>query len=149
VDVEQKPTPLTAAELQVQRLEAMKLAQTKASQESAEKAFDPGRTFVEKTIDRLQSMKASSRKEAMPGKPSVYQSSPGRIQVRGVWKGVKLTEMQVKALDKLVTRAPNLRKSDIVRIALNRFLGLANCPTEAEWETRIGDLLDKIKKENR
>lgn len=144
-----KPKPLTAAELQIQRLEALKLAQTRASQESAEKAFDPGRTFVEKTIDRLQSLKSSSRKEPLPGKPSVFQETPGRILSKGVWRGVKFSEMQIKALDKITAREPNLRKSDIVRIALNRFLGLPQAPGEAEWEERIGELLERIKKEGR
>jgi hypothetical protein len=143
-----KEKPLTDAERQVRRLESMRLAQDRATQESAEKAFDPGRTFVEKTIDRLQSLKAS-RKEALPGKPSVFQAAPGPIRVRGQWKSFKLTEMQVKALEKLSSREPVLRKSDVVRIALNRLLGLPNTPLEGEWEARIADVLDKIRKEIR
>ncbi len=147
--MDEKSKPLTDAERQVQRLESLRLAQAKASQESAEKAFDPGRTFVEKTIRRLESMKASSRKEALPGKPSLFRSDPGRIHVRGAWKSFKLTDMQVKALDKLSAREPGLRKSDVVRIALNRFLGLPQSALEDEWEARVADLVEKIKKENR
>lgn len=148
--MDEKPKPPTVAQLQMQKLESLRLAQTKASQESAEKAFDPGRTFVEKTIDRLQSMKdTSSRKQALPGKPSVYQSAPGRIHVKGVWKGVKLTDMQVKALDKITARESGLRKSDIIRIALNRFLGLTQGSMEEAWESRIAELIEKMKKDGR
>ncbi len=155
--MEGKTKATTEAERQIQRLANLRALEAKKAQENAEKAFDPKRTLVEKTIERLQNMKAQGEKnqreekqavqEAVPGKPALLQVQPGSLRVKGAWKSVKLTEMQITALDRLCAKEPSLHKSDVLRIALNRLLGLPASPLEAEWEQRISKVLDAMKKE--
>ncbi|HET9868885.1 MAG TPA: hypothetical protein VFR02_00090 [bacterium] len=127
--------PMTEAEKQIRRLEALRAKREEDSKQSAEKAFLPPRTGVERTIEKLKAMKARSASPA----------GSKRAKIEGRQKNAKLSNLQLTVLEQLLARDKRLRGSRIIRIALSRLLELDLSPEEVELETRIGELLRQMK----
>jgi hypothetical protein len=127
--------PLTEAEKQIRRLEALRQVKEENTTESAQKAYLPPKTPVEKMTEKLIAMRAASGK------------TPGarRIKIDGKQKSSKLRFLQIRILEELYTEDKRLRGSVVTRIALNRFLNLDNTAEENELEARINEILRQHK----
>ena len=130
---------LTEAEKQIQKLEALRMQKEKESKTSAEKIYYPERTQAERSMDRLQTMRKQADKKT---------GSSRRAKVEGKQKSSKLTYIQLKALEQLAAKDERLKGSQVVRIALNRMLGLENSAEENELESRIQEILRQIKSQS-
>jgi hypothetical protein len=128
--------PLTEAEKQIRRLEALRMQNEKISKGSAEKAYFPSRTQASKMEDQLRAM----RDEA--GKPA---GARRRTKIEGKQKSSKLTFLQIRVLQQIMEQDKRLRGSVVTRIALNRFLGLDNTADENDFEARINEILRQFK----
>ena len=128
--------PLTEAEKQIRRLEALRRQGEQASKDSVEKAYFPPKTMAAKTEEKLRAMRSLAEKPA---------GSKRRPKIEGKQKSSKLTFTQIQVLERLMTQDKRLRGSVITRIALNRFLGLDNTMEENELETRINEILRQFK----
>jgi FtsZ-interacting cell division protein YlmF len=111
----------------------------KESKTSAEKIYYPERTQAERSMDRLQAMRKQADKKT---------GSSRRAKVEGKQKSSKLTFIQLKALEQLAVKDERLKGSQVVRIALNRMLGLENSAEENELESRIQEILRQIKSQS-
>ena len=131
--------PLTEAEKQIQRLEALRLKMQESAKASPEKIVFPPKTAVERTLESLRSFK--SRAETAPA------SNPHH-RIEGKQKSAKLTHQQLRALEALSSKDIRLNGSRIIRIALNQMLGLEQTAEEAELATRIQEILKKLKSES-
>lgn len=126
---------LTEAEKQIQRLEQLRLQKEKESKQSAEKTFFPQKTHVERTTDRLTAMKKKAAQA--PGQK--------RPRFEGKRKSAKLTLLQLKALEEIHARDPQLASSQLMRIALNHLLEIENSAEENEIEAKALDVLRRLK----
>ncbi len=68
-----------------------------------------------------------------------------RAKIEGKQKSSKLTFVQIKVLEQLMSADKRLRGSVITRIALNRLLGLENTPEETDLEARLSEILRQYK----
>lgn len=125
---------MTEAEKQIRRLEALRQDKEAVSRESADRTFNPHKTQAERTEDRLRAL----RKRAS-------QPVGRKSKIEGKQKSAKLTYIQIRALEQLLTQDKRLRGSVVTRIALNRFLGLENTQEENDLESRITELLRQLK----
>ncbi|MGH7739814.1 MAG: hypothetical protein ACREL1_06670 [bacterium] len=130
--------PLTEAEKQILRLEALRAKREDEATVSSEKAFMPPRTVVEQTIEKLQAMKTQSRQPANQVKK--------RKKIEGKQKSAKIPNLQLRVLDQLLTKDKRLKGSQVIRIAVSRLLELGLTAEELELETRIGEILRAMKK---
>ena len=126
---------LTQAEKQIQRLEQLRLHKEQDSKNTAEKVFFNKKTEVERTTDRLMAMK----------KKADQSPSKKRTQFEGKRKSAKLTLLQLKALEELQNRDPLLSPSQLMRIALNRFLEIENSADENAMESKVREILQQLK----
>lgn len=126
---------LTEAEKQIQRLEQLRLRKEQESKDSAEKAFFHQKTQVERTTDRLTAMKEKAAQR--PGTK--------RVKFEGKRKSAKLTLLQLKALEEIQARDPQLAPSQLMRIALNHLLEIENNADENELEAKALDILRQLK----
>jgi hypothetical protein len=127
---------LTEAERQIQKLEGLRGKREEVSNTFVDKTLYPGKTAVEKTIERLKALKAESRTRF---------KAKARVKIAGSRKSVKLSHLQLKVLNQLLTQDPRLNGSRVVRIALNRFLGLDQAGEETEIETLAHEVLRRLK----
>ncbi len=127
--------PLTEAEKQIRRLEALRQVREETTKESAEKAYFPAKTQAEKTAERLMAMRDASQKPA----------GSRRVKIDGKQKSSKLRFLQIRILEQLLAEDKRLRGSVVTRIALNRFLNLENTAEENEMETKINEILRQHK----
>jgi hypothetical protein len=128
--------PLTEAEKQIRRLEALRTKKEDVSKASAEKTYFPAKTGVERTIDKLRALKSEAERPAKPVR---------RGKIEGKQKSAKLTYLQLKVIEQILSQDKRLKGSRIIRIALNRLLGLDHTGEETEMETRIHEILRKFK----
>ena len=126
---------LTQAEKQIQRLEALRLQREHTGSQSNEKAYQPPKTVVEQTTDRLKALREKSRKPA----------APRRTRIDGKQRSSKLTFHHIRALEQIAALDKRLRGSVVTRIALNRLLGLENSAEENEMESSLNEVLRQIK----
>jgi hypothetical protein len=127
---------LTEAEKQIQRLETLRRQKEQQSKTSADKMFFPKKTEAERTIARLQAMRNQADKPL---------GSKRRAKIEGKQKSSKLTFIQLKALEQIMEQDKRLKGSQVVRIALNRILGLENSAEENELEARLQEILRQLK----
>jgi len=126
---------LTQAEKQIQRLEQLRLHKEQDSKNTAEKVFFNKKTEVERTTDRLMAMK----------KKAAQSPLKKRTHFEGKRKSAKLTHLQLKALEELQNRDPLLSPSQLMRIALNRFLEIENSADENAMESKVREILQQLK----
>lgn len=126
---------LSEAEKQIQRLEALRRAREEESRRSAEKAFDR-RTFVEGTVEKLRQMKADSRAPRRGRWP----------RIEGKRKSVKVTLLQARAMEQIAERAPELSGSALVRMALDRMLGIEPSAEGVKLEQRFEEILKDLRR---
>jgi len=136
------PKPMTPAELQIQRLQALRSQGVKSSQAEAVKAFEPHRTVVEKTVERLEAMRQQNDRPPV-GSPARHAGFP---KFEGKYKSVKLTLAQMRALEQLFGADPGLYPGRILRLALNQWLGLPNIVEDEELEKSAKETLERLKK---
>lgn len=129
--------PLTEAEKQILRLEALRAKREDEAKVSSEKAFMPPRTVVEQTIEKLQAMKTQSRQPVNQAK---------RIKMEGKQKSAKIPNLQLRVLEQLLAKDKRLKGSQVIRIAVGRLLELGLTAEELELEARIGEILRTMKK---
>ncbi len=127
---------LTEAQKQIRRLESLRLGREETSKASAEKAYSPAKTQAAKIEDRLKAMRRESERPA--GKTR-------RVKIEGKQKSSKLTFVQIRVLEELLSKDKRLRGSAVTRIALNRFLNIDNTAAENDLETKINEILRQIK----
>jgi hypothetical protein len=128
---------VTEAEKQILRLDILRKKKETDSKVSADKAYFPGKTQAERMTERLKALRDQAEKQPGPG---------GSRKIEGKYKSVKLTFLQIRALEQLASRDPRLRGSQLVRIALNRLLGIENSAEENELEARIREILKQFDK---
>ena len=126
---------LTEAEKQALRLDVLRKKKEMESKASADKTYFPGKTSAARTIEKLQAMRNQANQ------PIGYVGTP---KIDGKYKSVKLTFLQIRALEQLAARDPRLRGSPLVRIALNRLLGIENSADENELEARIREIIKQF-----
>ena len=129
--------PLTEAEKQIRRLEALRSQREIESKTSAEKAFLPPKTPAERTEEKLKAMRSAAVKPV---------GSKRRVKIDGKQKSAKLTHLQIRAMGHLAARDKRLTGSQVVRIALNRLLEIDNSSLENELEARIREILRQFKR---
>ena len=127
--------PLTEAEKQIRRLEALRQGREEATQASAQKAYFPPKTQADKMAEKLMSLRDKAQKPA----------GAKRAKIDGKQKSSKLRFLQIRILEQLYAEDKRLRGSVITRIALNRFLNLENSAEENELETKINEILRQFK----
>lgn len=127
---------LTEAEKQIRRLEELRSKMEQSSKTSAEKAYFPPKTLADQTADKLRAMRDESKK------PVRARRAP---KIEGKQKSSKLTHLQIRVLEQLLSQDKRLRGSAVTRIALNRFLNLENSAEENELESRISEILRQFK----
>jgi hypothetical protein len=125
---------LTEAEKQIRRLEALRSQRERTSNESVEKAFSAPKTQAERTEQKLRAMRADA--DRPKGR---------RPKIEGKQKSSKLTFLQIRVMEQLLSQDKRLRGSVVTRIALNRILGLENSGEENELEARIAEVLRNFK----
>jgi hypothetical protein len=125
---------LTEAEKQVQRLQALRQQREQVSRDSAERAFSAPKTQAERTEQRLRAMRAEA--DRPKGR---------RPRIEGKQKSSKLTFLQIRVLEQILSQDKRLRGSVVTRIALNRLLGLENSAEENDLEGRIAEILRTFK----
>jgi len=128
--------PLTQAEKQIRRLETLRLKQEEAARMPAKDAFQPPQTAVERTINNLQALK---KRMQPPAKAKT------RVKIEGWQKSVKLSHVQLRVLTKLVNEDNRLNGSRVIRIALDRLLGLDQSAEETELEGLIREISKRLK----
>ncbi len=126
---------LTEAEKQIRRLEQLRLSKEKDSKVSAEKTFFHEKTEVQRTTDRLTAMK----KKAAQG------NGRKRVKFEGKRKSAKLTLLQLKALEEIQNKDPQISASYLMRIALNHLLEIENSAEENEIEAKALEILRQLK----
>ncbi len=125
---------LTQAEKQIHRLEQLRLQKEQESKLSAEKAFFPAKTEVERTTARLAAMKKSADQTHGHKRP----------RFEGKRKSAKLTQLQVKALEGMQAQDPELSSSQLIRIAMNHFLKIENSADENTIEAKAMEILRQL-----
>ncbi len=125
---------LTQAEKQILRLEELRQNKEHSSKETADKVFFPEKTEVERTTDRLKAMKD----EARPQKGK-------RARFEGKRKSAKLTLLQIKVLEDILAKFPELSTGLLIRVAMNRLLEIENTADENTVETKVREILKQIK----
>ena len=128
--------PLTEAEKQIRRLETLRLEREGLAKASAQKTRDAGKTAVERTAEKFQAMRRQSR-----GRPG---GAP-RVKFEGKQKSAKLTLAQIRMLEQILAQDPRLRPSAVIRMSLNRMLGLDHNPEESDLEGRLNEILRQLK----
>jgi len=129
--------PLTEAEKQIRRLEALRSKQEETARGSAKDAFPSPRTAVERTINNLQALKSRMDRPAAA-------KAKTRVKIEGWQKSVKLSHVQLRVLKKLVGEDKRLNGSRVIRIALNRLLGLDQPAEETELEGLIREITKRL-----
>ena len=127
---------LTEAEKQIRRLEALRTKKEGESKVSADKTYFPPKTMAEQTIDRLEALRSQNPQPEKPRR---------RSKIEGKQKSAKIPNLQIKMIEQLLAEDKRLKGSQIIRIALNRFLELNLSDEETELETRIHEILRKLK----
>jgi ABC-type oligopeptide transport system ATPase subunit len=125
---------LTEAEKQIRRLEIMRQNKEHTSKETADKVFFPAKTEVQRTTDRLKAMKDQAR--PAHGK---------RPRFDGKRKSAKLTLLQVKVLEEILSKELELSTGQLMRVAMNRLLEIENTADENAIETKVREILKQIK----
>jgi len=128
---------MTEAEKQILRLDVLRKKKETESKVSAEKAYFPGKTRAERMTEKLMAMRNQAEQ------PVGIVAGP---KVEGKYKSVKLTFLQIRALEQLLSKDPRLKRSQLVRIALNRLLGIENSIEENELEAVIREVLKQFDK---
>jgi len=120
---------LTAAELQIQRLEKLRSQKEGESKASLEKTLSPAKTQAEQSMKKLKDLREKASKR------------PAKKKLDGKSKKIQLNALQTQVLEKLKTQDSRLNTSVVARIALNRFLDIENSFDENEIEARVFDIL--------
>ncbi len=129
--------PLTLAERQIRRLQSLR--SQNPSEPSPE--TDPVETKAE-----ISAVEPKLEKVEVPVEPAAkaaefHQPRP----IEGKTKAVRLTFHQLKVLEKLLSHNKHLRRSPILRLALNRMLNLPMTPEEKELESILQETLRHLK----
>ena len=128
--------PLTLAERQIRRLQSLR--SQNPSEPSPE--TDPVETKAE--ISAVEpKLKRLKFRLSLPPRPRIHQPRP----IEGKTKAVRLTFHQLKVLEKLLSHNKHLRRSPILRLALNRMLNLPMTPEEKELESILQETLRHLK----
>jgi hypothetical protein len=135
--VEEINKHMTEAEKQMLRLDVMRKKKETDSKVSADKAYFPGKTRAERMTEKLMAMRNQA------AQPEGFVVGP---KVEGKYKSVKLTFLQIRALEQLISKDPRLKRSQLVRIALNRLLGIENTIEENELEAVMREVLKQFDK---
>lgn len=130
--------PMTEAEKQIQRLEALRQQKETTTNDETRKAYFPPKTQTpaQQTEERLLEL----RKQA-----EAPVRRPRRPKIEGRQKSSKLTHLQIRMLEELAAADKRLRASAVTRIALNRLLDVENSAEENELEVRLKDILRQKK----
>jgi hypothetical protein len=120
---------LTAAELQIQRLEKLRSQKEQESKASLEKTLSPAKTQAEQSMNKLRSLREKAAKK------------PAKKKLDGKSKKIKLSDLQTQVLEKLKAQDSRLNAAVVARIALNRFLDIENSFDENEIEARVFEIL--------
>ncbi len=123
--------PLTEAQKQIRRLEALVL-KSRQDPPPARHLVSP-RTLAEKNIEKLLALRQQAE--------AADQPHSHRPRIEGRHKRAKLNHAQLGILEDLAAQDSRLTASQVVRISLNRFLGLSLTSEEVELEILIQDLL--------
>ena len=127
---------LTEAEKQIRRLESLRQGREQTSRDSVEKAYFPAKSQAAKMEEKLRAMRSQAERPL---------GAKRRAKIEGKQKSSKLTFVQIKVLEQLMSADKRLRGSVITRIALNRLLGLENTPEETDLEARLSEILRQYK----
>ena len=127
---------LTEAEKQIRRLQALRQNREEENQTSADRANFPSKTQAQRTTDKLMALRDKSQRPV---------GSKRRPPIEGKQKSSKLPFAQIRLLEEVLAEDKLLRGSAIVRIALNRALGLDNSSEENDLEGRLNEILRRIK----
>lgn len=127
---------LTEAEKQIRRLESLRQGREQTSRDSVEKAYFPPKSQAAKMEEKLRAMRSQAERPL---------GAKRRAKIEGKQKSSKLTFVQIKVLEQLMSADKRLRGSVITRIALNRLLGLENTPEETDLEARLSEILRQYK----
>ncbi len=125
---------LTEAQKQIQRLEALRQQREKTSNDSTERAYSAPKTQAARMEEKLRSMRTDADRP-----------KGQRKKIEGKQKSSKLTFLQIRVLEQLLSQDKRLRGSAVTRIALNRLLGLENSSEENELESKIAEILRQFK----
>ena len=136
--MEEPKKPLTEAEKQILRLEALRAKREDESKTSVEKAFSPSKTQADRMIDKLTAMRKESQQPLRPGKR--------KPKIEGRQKSAKVPYLQITVMEQLLAKDKRLKGSQVIRIALGRLLELDLSQDEIELETRISEILRQMKK---
>jgi hypothetical protein len=128
---------LTEAEKQVLRLEQLRSQKEKNAKASAERTYLPHKTAVERTTRRIQAMRPVPPKP----KPAKADKTKKLPKAGGRSKSARLSDLQIAVLERLRTQDKRLGPAPIIRIALNRILGIENSFAENQLESRIFEIL--------
>jgi hypothetical protein len=128
---------MTEAEKQMLRLDVLRKRKETESKVSADRTYYPGKTPAERMTEKLMAMRNQA------AQPVGMVAGP---KVEGKYKSVKLTFLQIRALEQLVSKDPRLKGSQLVRIALNRLLGIENNIEENELEAVMREILKQFDK---
>ncbi len=134
--VSEQDKPLTEAEKQIRRLQALRQGREEVTQASVERSNFPSKTQAQRTTDKLTALRDAAQKPA---------GSKRRPKIEGKQKSSKLTFTQIRVLEQILERDKKLRGSVVTRIALNRLLGLDNSPEENDLEAELNEILRQLK----
>jgi len=134
--VSEQDKHLTEAEKQIRRLESLRQGREQTSRDSVEKAYFPAKSQAAKMEEKLRAMRSQAERPL---------GAKRRAKIEGKQKSSKLTFVQIKVLEQLMSADKRLRGSVITRIALNRLLGLENTPEETDLEARLSEILRQYK----
>jgi hypothetical protein len=134
--VSEQEKPLTEAEKQIRRLQALRQGREDVTQASVERSNFPSKTQAQRTTDKLTALRDQSQKPA---------GSKRRPKIEGKQKSSKLTFTQIRLLEQILGQDKKLRGSVVTRIALNRLLGLDNSSEENDLEAELNQILRQLK----
>ncbi len=128
--------PLTLAEKQIKRLEALRGQNQPAPTDPQIKISFPEKTYPVQKIEDSSALKGPSRQVPV---------FPHQHPFEGKTKSVRLTFHQLKILEKLLSHNKQLRRSPLMRLAINRLLNLPITAEEKELEKLLHETLHSFK----
>lgn len=128
---------LTEAQKQVMRLEQLRAQKERELKVTAEKTYLPPRSAEERTAQRIQAMRPSPPKP----KPVRVDKAKKLPKAGGKSKSARLTDLQIGVLERLKTQDKRLVPGAVIRLALNRLLGIENSFAENQLESRVFEIL--------